>query len=419
MGSYQVVPVITLSRFVVILWLPESTTDNIWPIVLNLLNDSSSSAQALGSALKLSKLDGVINTSRLTDIIERILDPAKSYENIAVQYKTYSTYHDLSQHSWIILGQLVPKLSTDGPPELLKRLIELMTSLPIIPWENLKLFATSEGFTFDYTKVRKAINLCWSHIMKYRHSLATRKQTLILLLENLIMHIDKPILLTDFLMDSLDIGGPISLLALQGVFTLIQEHNITYPFIYKRIYFLFDSEIFYTKYKPRLFYLTDLFLSSTHLPENLVAGFVKRVARLALVAPPQDIVICLQFITNLMIRHKGLKRLLNDPTTGAEKSMTGDPYLMEEEDPSQSNAIESSLWEVEALTNHALPTVSQTAKTILKGAAKIEYDLSQVLEITEGDIFEKCVNSGDNKTHHLKVPTNSAPSNVNTLWALY
>lgn len=367
------------------IFLPESSTESIWPIVLNLLNDPAAASQALGVALKLSKLEGVINTSRISDIIERILDPKKSSENILSELKTFSAFHDLLQQFWITLAQLIPKLTIDGQTEVFKRLLDVMTALHITPWNNLNPFAKSEGFSFDYVKVKKAINFCWNHVMKQRHDLASRKQALILLLENLIMHIEKPILLTDFLMDSLDTGGPISLLALQGVFTLIQEHNITYPSIYKKIYFLFDSEIFYTKYKPRLFYLTDLFLSSTHLPENLVAAFIKRVARLALVAPPQDIIICLQFVTNLMIRHKGLKRLLNDTNVGAT-AVTGDPYLMEEEDPSQAHAIESSLWEVEALTNHVLPSVSQTAKTIMKAAAKTEYDLSQVLEATDKDV---------------------------------
>lgn len=101
-----------------------------------------------------------------------------------------------------------------------------------------------------------------------------------------------------------------SLLALQGVFTLIQKHNITYPNVYEKLYSMFEPEIFHTKYKARLFYLADIFLSSTHLPENLVAAFMKRLARLSLIAPPQDTVIMLQFIGNLLLRHLGLKRLI-------------------------------------------------------------------------------------------------------------
>lgn len=73
---------------------------------------------------------------------------------------------------------------------------------------------------------------------------------------------------------------------------------------------MFEPEIFHTKFKARLFYLADIFLSSTHLPENLVAAFVKRLARLSLIAPPQDSIIILHFIGNLILRHPGLKRLI-------------------------------------------------------------------------------------------------------------
>lgn len=73
---------------------------------------------------------------------------------------------------------------------------------------------------------------------------------------------------------------------------------------------MFEPEIFHTKFKARLFYLADIFLTSTHLPENLVAAFVKRLARLSLIAPPQDAIIILHFIGNLILRHSGLKRLI-------------------------------------------------------------------------------------------------------------
>lgn len=138
--------------------------------------------------------------------------------------------------------------------------------------------------------------------MHWHHSSQTHRQMLIVLLERVIKYLDKPILLTDFLMDSMDIGGPISLLALQGIYILVKDYNLNYPNIYGKLYSMFEPEIFHTKYKARLFFLADVFLTSTHLPENLVAAFAKRLARLALVAPSEDITVILAFITNLIIR---------------------------------------------------------------------------------------------------------------------
>lgn len=173
------------------------------------------------------------------------------------------------------------------------------------------------------------------------------------------------------------------MLALQGVFTLIQQHNLTYPKLYEKLYSMFEPEIFHTKFKARLFYLADIFLSSSHLPENLVAAFVKRLARLSLVAPPQDIVTIVYFIGNLILRHPGLKRLICHPI-GNE--IPQDPYIMDERDPIQSNALESSLWEIASLQQHLIPSVAQAAKIIINPLPKGEWNLSNYLEINENDV---------------------------------
>merc|ERR1711939_942745 len=42
-----------------------------------------------------------------------------------------------------------------------------------------------------------------------------------------------------------------------------------------------------------------------------------------------------------------------------------DPYVMWEEDPAESHAIESSLWEIQSLRSHFCPNVSILAKTFV------------------------------------------------------
>lgn len=164
------------------------------------------------------------------------------------------------------------------------------------------IFITDLTLNYDENVTRKVLNKIWSCIMQWEHTKATHKQVLILLLENVLKHLEKPLFLTDFLMDSLDLGGPVSVLALQGIFTLVRVHNLDYPDIYKKLYSMFEPEIFHTKYKARLFYLADLFLSSSHLPESLVAAFAKRLARLALIAPAEDIRIICMLVGNLILR---------------------------------------------------------------------------------------------------------------------
>lgn len=58
-------------------------------------------------------------------------------------------------------------------------------------------------------------------------------------------------------------GGAVSILALHGVFLLMQNHNLEYPDFYAKLYALIDSSILFVKYRARFFHLLDLFMTST------------------------------------------------------------------------------------------------------------------------------------------------------------
>lgn len=61
---------------------------------------------------------------------------------------------------------------------------------------------------------------------------------------------------------------------------------------------------------------------------------------------------------------------------------------MDERNPSESKAIESSLWEIASLQLHSLSQISVAAKLIFANASKnkTENDLSQILELNENDV---------------------------------
>ncbi len=63
----------------------------------------------------------------------------------------------------------------------------------------------------------------------------------------MIPHLSRPLLLTDFLVSSYGIGGPVSVLALGGVFALMQRHNLEYPDFYAKLYALFKPEVLHAK----------------------------------------------------------------------------------------------------------------------------------------------------------------------------
>eukprot|EP00854_Cymbomonas_tetramitiformis_P008732 gene8732-10353_t len=133
---------------------------------------------------------------------------------------------------------------------------------------------------------RKAFSQAWLALLKLPLPEDVYKKVLARMHTGVVPHLINPLLLSDFLTHSLDKGGLVGLLALNGIFVLVQEHGLEYPEFYERLYQLLDSNAFHAKYRKRFFDLVDIFLKSSHLPVYIPAAFVKRFARLALTAPP-------------------------------------------------------------------------------------------------------------------------------------
>ncbi|XP_011863185.1 PREDICTED: nucleolar complex protein 4 homolog B [Vollenhovia emeryi] len=387
--------------------------EEVWKKILASMekNRSAVQLQALTTAMKLMAEEGKAPTEprdnpgyhfplhRLKPILMTLLSPEKDCTNLISRLQEITGYPDVLYYTWRCLPSLTPKRQ---PKEIyIKNLLELIDKIPLPKEEEESRMSDNnellcgpqqDAFTWDQSNVKRVLNKVWACVMHWELTPQLHKQLLIVLLERIMSHLEKPVLLTDFLMDSLDADGPVGVLALQGVFVLVTKHNLEYPNIFTKLYSMFEPEIFHTKYKARLFYLSDLFLSSTHLPETLVAAFAKRLARLTLVAPPEDILIILLFVGNLLLRHPGLKRLLDHPQGGEvpsnESTGAGDPFLMEERDPLLSNALLSSLWEIRALEWHVLPSIATAARFIREPLPSVEYDMASALERTGGHLFE-------------------------------
>eukprot|EP00198_Chlamydomonas_reinhardtii_P010868 XP_001700205.1 predicted protein [Chlamydomonas reinhardtii] len=198
------------------------------------------------------------------------------------------------------------------------------------------------------------------------------RKALVRLPGSVIPHMLGPQLLADFLTHCLNRGGLTGMLALNGLFLLVTRHGLEYPQFFARLYQLLVPEAFASRNRAQFFRLADLFLSSSLVPAYTVAAFVKRFARLALAAPPPGAMVAIAFIHNLVRRHPALAVMLHNPQAAAaaegrggagDKRQAGgkqaaagvDVYDEAEPDPARSRAVESSLWEVEALRNHYCP----------------------------------------------------------------
>jgi U3 small nucleolar RNA-associated protein 19 len=232
----------------------------------------------------------------------------------------------------------------------------------------------------------------WLALMRMEMTKERRKKILGLMTTSIAPWLIKPELLMDFLSDSYDTGGSTSLLALSGVFYLIQERNLDYPSFYRKLYSLLDPNVLHSKHRSRFFRLLDTFLASTHLPAVLVASFIKRLSRLTLNAPPAGIVAVVPWIYNLLKRHPTCTFMIHREIRGpAEKEALenegmGDPFVADERDPMMTNAIDSSLWEIVMLQSHYHPNVATLAKIISEQFTKQAYNLEDFLDHSYGSV---------------------------------
>lgn len=244
-------------------------------------------------------------------------------------------------------------------------------------------------------KLKSKMNKAWMLFLTLRLPLDVYKKILATLHKTVVPYLTNPILLSDFLTRSYDIGGVVSVMALNSLFILITQHGLEYPDFYNKLYTLIEPSIFMTKYRSRLFELLDTCLKSPLLPAYLAAAFAKKLSRLALSAPPSGSLLVIAIIHNLLRRHPSINCLVDwqdmdekEATTtteldenidevGVTKVKPGaDPFRSEERDTSKCKALQSSLWEIETLRRHYCPAVSRFV-------ASLENDLTVRAKTTE------------------------------------
>ncbi|KAI6045529.1 CBF/Mak21 family-domain-containing protein [Pisolithus marmoratus] len=199
-------------------------------------------------------------------------------------------------------------------------------------------------------------------------------------------HLTRAILVMDWIGACVDTGGTVGLLALNALFTLMKDYNLDYPQFYTRLYAFLDKDILHLKHRARFFRLTELFLSSTHLPAALLASFVKRLSRLSLSAPPAAIIMIIPFTYNILKRHPALMKMIHRADDDHEP--LNDTYIANEANPNATNAINSSLWELLSHRKHYDTAVSTLARIFEEAFTKPGYSMEDFLDHTYGTLLE-------------------------------
>lgn len=195
--------------------------------------------------------------------------------------------------------------------------------------------------------------------------------------ERVIPYMMNPTLLADYLTDSFNAGGLVSLLALNGLFTLMHKHNLDYPSFFPKLYSILDGNILHCRYRKRFCKLFGLFMTSTHMPAYLVAAFVKRIARLSLDASPAVINWVVPFVYNMFKSHPAIRVLIHRQDSS---SVEKDPFTMDELDPAKCKALESSIWEIHALSRHYWTGAVKQSRIFTERLTKPPFNLEDHLD---------------------------------------
>jgi U3 small nucleolar RNA-associated protein 19 len=353
-------------------------------------------AQHLGD-----RMEPVFPRYFFSDIVASLLE--SPVEQLLEEFpeKFVDEYHDIRFYTFEAIKTYLTEREHGVDEDLRNTVFEMLISMEDVPESNDDL----EEFYIEppqkkkhplrsLSQHKKQAQEAWLALMHLGLSKEQRKKVLEAMATSIAPWFTQPELLMDFLTDCYNSGGSISLLALSGVFYLIQERNLDYPEFFTKLYSLLDADILHSKHRSRFLRLLDTFLGSSHLPAVMVASFIKRLARLALNAPPSAIVIIVPWFYNLFKKHPLTTFMMHRvPRSKEEKDLLeteglDDPFLPEEKDPMETRAIDSCLWEIVQLQSHYHPNVATIAKIISEQFTKQAYSLEDFLDHSYGSLLE-------------------------------
>ncbi|OTB00038.1 hypothetical protein M426DRAFT_66649 [Hypoxylon sp. CI-4A] len=392
---------------VVIQWLKKRLGD-YKQIILSALGDEDSASTALTLAMRILQAEGQYTSNNeennfpkvfLREIVGALLQDGT--EDVRQEFceKFLGEFADIKFYTFKALKDI---LSTGSPNEnLFENAFELLSFFEDVPTsaEEMGEFyidapKKKSNPVTSLNQQKKQAQEAWLALLNLNPSREQRKKVLQIVTKSIAPWFIKPELLMDFLTDSYNSGGATSLLALSGVFYLIQERNLDYPSFYRKLYSLLDANILHSKHRSRFLRLLDTFLSSTHLPAVLVASFIKRITRLCLNAPPAAIVVVIPWIYNLFKKHPLCTFMMHRvPRTPEERETLenegmADPFIEDEEDPMETRATDSCLWEVVQLQSHYHPNVATIAKIISEQFTKQSYNIEDFLDHSYSSLLD-------------------------------
>ncbi|KAL2831763.1 CBF/Mak21 family-domain-containing protein [Aspergillus cavernicola] len=386
---------------IVVAWLKERCRE-YQRILVSIMRQSDASSQITALTLAMRLLnerathipgdDTQAWTSGLFRSIFEAVVEARDGQTLRSEFleKFVKPHEDVTYYTFM---QLAEYAATARSTEILETLVTLLSACDSVPsadheFESFYSKASKQNKKLlSVNSHKKRAQDAWLAVLRNNLAQPLRKTLLRIMVHHIEPWFARPEFLMDFLTDSYNVGGATSLLALSGLFYLIQEKNLDYPQFYTKLYSLLDADLLHSKHRSRFLRLLNTFLASTHLPATLVASFIKRLSRLALNAPPTAIVAIVPFMYNLFKSHPTctymLHRVVPDKKQKElEAEGMDDPFDPNEPNPDRTGAIESSLWEIDTLQSHYHPNVASIARIISEQFTKMSYNVEDFLDYT-------------------------------------
>ncbi|PFH62099.1 hypothetical protein XA68_15060 [Ophiocordyceps unilateralis] len=381
-------------------------------LLLHRLADEDLAVTALTLCMRILRAEGQHRSGKdeclfpaafIEDVLENVLASDSDDVRRAFVEDYVEQYDDVRFHTFKSLKTTMGRLALKqlASDVLFDRVFSLISSLDGVPAtaDDLADFYVAKPLKKTHplrlvAQHKRQGQEAWLGLLDMIDTKEQRKRILGVMSTIIAPWFTRPELLSDFLTNCYNAGGSLSLLALSGVFYLIQERNLDYPSFYPKLYSLLDRNVLHSKHRSRFFRLLDTFLASTHLPAALVASFIKRLARLALNAPASAIAFVVPWIYNLFRRHPTctlmVHRLIRDAETKRDMLQGGfdDPFLADEANPMESKAIDSCLWEIVQLQSHYQPNVATICNIIAEQFTKQSYNMEDFLDHTYASLLE-------------------------------
>ncbi|XP_067910722.1 nucleolar complex protein 4 homolog isoform X3 [Heterodontus francisci] len=170
-------------------------------------------------------------------LVKHLLQVERDTSSLLTQFQECLEYEDVRYYVMAFAAENIPSVmqSFKGGflPIYQQNVFGLLSSIHMPGDESeLKNFLVKQQSKHDAWKAaklkehRRMFERLWLAFLKHKLSTNLYKKVLVILHESILPHMSKPTLMIDFLTAAYEIGGAISLLALNGLFYLIHHHNL-------------------------------------------------------------------------------------------------------------------------------------------------------------------------------------------------